>query len=195
LVAGGLRRPAEALSHSLRALDLYRAAGHQAGQVMVLNDIGYGHAELGNYQEALTYCQEALAAIQDLGERNWEESTWRSLGYIHHQLGSYQQAITCYQRSLDLSRELGDRYNEADTLDHLGDVHRSAGDLASARRAWAHALRIFGMLDHPDGDRVRAKLFLRGNQLHDGPLDHPPDRSARGDQISERAPALRLYTG
>jgi DNA-binding SARP family transcriptional activator/tetratricopeptide (TPR) repeat protein len=194
LVAGALQRPAEALSHSLRALDLYRAAGHRAGQVMVLNDIGYGHAELGNHQEALTYCQQALAAIQDLGERNWEEGTWHSLGYIHHQLGGYRKAVTCYQRSLDLSRELGDRYNEAGTLDDLGDVHRSAGDLAAARRAWAHALRIFDEIDHPDGDRVRTKLFPRGNQLHDGRLGQPPGRRALDSQTPEMASALRLYT-
>jgi tetratricopeptide (TPR) repeat protein len=156
---------------------------------MVLNDIGYGHAELGNYQQALTYCQQALAAIQDLGERNWEEGTWHSLGYIHHQLGSYQEAISCYQRSLDLSRELGDRYNEADTLDHLGDVHLSADDLAAARRAWAHALHIFDKLDHPEGERVRTKLFPPGNQLHDDPLGRPPGRKDLDGQTPERAPA------
>jgi DNA-binding SARP family transcriptional activator/tetratricopeptide (TPR) repeat protein len=152
------QHPADALSHALRAQDLYRAADHRAGQAMVLNEIGYSHALLGHYQQALTYCQRALAAIQELGARSWEEATWDSLGYIHHQLGDHQQAITCYQRSLDLCRERANRYNEAGTLDRLGDVHHSAGELAAAGRVWTHALRIFDEIDHPDGDQVRAKL-------------------------------------
>jgi DNA-binding SARP family transcriptional activator/Tfp pilus assembly protein PilF len=152
------QRPADALSHALRAQDLYRAADHRTGQAMVLNEIGYSHALLGNYQQALTYCQRALAAIQELGARSWEEATWDSLGYIHHQLDNHQQAVTCYQRSLDLCRERANSYNEAGTLDRLGDVHHSAGELAAACRAWTHALRIFDEIDHPDGDQVRAKL-------------------------------------
>jgi len=59
-------------------------------------------------------------------------------------------------------RQLADRYNEAVTLDHLGDVHRSAPDLDAARWAWTQALRTLEELDHPDGDRVRAKLRDHG---------------------------------
>jgi hypothetical protein len=46
----------------------------------------------------------------------------------------------------------------ADTLDHLGDTQHSAGDIEAARRTWTRALRIFGEIDHPDRDQVRAKL-------------------------------------
>ena len=155
------QRPADMLSHSLRALDLYRAADHLAGQVWVRNNIGYSHALLGNYQQAITYCQRALAGVQELGERCWEAATWHSLGYLHHQLGSHQKAVSFYERSLAIRRELADLYHEADTLDHLGDVHHSAGDTDAARRTWARALRIFDEIGHPDRDRVRAKLRLR----------------------------------
>jgi tetratricopeptide (TPR) repeat protein len=125
---------------------------------MILNDIGYCHARLGDYQQALSYCERALAAIREVGERHWEAATWDSLGLIHHGLGNYQRAIACYQRSVDLWHELADRFNEADTLDSLGDVQHTAGDDEAAARTWARALRIFGEIDHPDGDRVRAKL-------------------------------------
>jgi tetratricopeptide (TPR) repeat protein len=146
-----------ALGHFVRALDLYRAADHP-GQVMVLNDIGYTHALLGDHPQALAFCEQALAVIRELGASNWENAVWDSLGYVHHHLGDHQQAITCYQRSLDLSRELADRWNEAATLDHLGDTYHTLGDTAAAHRAWTQALRIFGEIDHPDGDPLRAKL-------------------------------------
>jgi len=73
-------------------------------------------------------------------------------------------------------------------------VARPLSNLA-ARRAWAHALRIFDKIDHPDGDRVRTKLLPRGDQLHDGPLGQPPGRGALDGQPPERVPALRLYAG
>jgi DNA-binding SARP family transcriptional activator/predicted negative regulator of RcsB-dependent stress response len=151
-------RTADALGHLLQALDLYRAAGH-AGQAMTLNDIGYCHALLGDYQQALSNCEEALPAVQQLAAPSWEAAIWDSLGYIHHHLRNHPQAVACYQRSIDLYREVADRYNEADTLSSLGDVHDSAGDTAAARQAWSAALRILSDIDHPDGAQVRAKLL------------------------------------
>ena len=157
-------QPADALMHSLLALELYRAGNHAAMLPTALNDVGYCHALLGHYQQAIAYCQQALAANQALGERSGESDTWDSLGYIHHQLGDYQQAIRCYERSLILCRELADRYNEAGTLDHIGDAHCRLGNLNAARLAWQQAVRILGELDHPDSDHVRAKL-----RDHSGP--------------------------
>jgi tetratricopeptide (TPR) repeat protein len=158
-----------ALGHFTRALDLYGAADHP-GQAMVLNDIGYTHALLGNYPQALACCEQALAVIRELGASNWENAVWDSVGYVYHQLGDHQQAITCYQRSLDLSRELADRLNEAATFDHLGDAYKGLGDTAAAHWAWTQALRIFDEIDHPDGDRLPAKLHSHRSQ----PLsDHP----------------------
>jgi tetratricopeptide (TPR) repeat protein len=152
------QRPDDALSHATRAFDFYRAADHRPGQAMVLNDIGFCHAQLGNYQKAIAYCEQGLAAVREVGERNWEAAAWDSLGYIHRQLGDYDRAFACYQQAIDLYQDLADRFNEADTLDHLGDTQLTAGHTDTARLTWAHALRIFDEIDHPDGDQVRAKL-------------------------------------
>jgi tetratricopeptide (TPR) repeat protein len=153
------------LRHSERALELYRLAEHPAGQAIVLNDIGYSYAMLGEYEHALDYCQRSLAAVGEFGERGWEEATWDSLGYIYHQLGNYAEAIACYERSVDLCRELADQYNEAATLDHLGDVRLSAGDLPAALRTWAEAARILGEIGHPDADQIRVKVLEHEDSL------------------------------
>jgi tetratricopeptide (TPR) repeat protein len=154
----------EMLSHTERCYELYREAGHQAGQALALNDLGYGHAQLGHYELAVSFCEQALVAMRDAGLLAWEGAVWDSLGYTHHKRGDYRQAIACYEHAADLSQHLGDRFNEADTFNNIGDVHRSAGDLNAARRAWAQALRIFDEIDHPDRDRVRAKLQVRAQQ-------------------------------
>ena len=161
-----------ALGHLMRALDVYRAADHP-GQAMVLNDIGYAHALLGNYPQALACCEQALAVIRELGARELGECR---LGQPRLRLSPTRrspQAITCYQRSLDLSRELADRWNEAATLDHLGDTYASAGDTAAAHRAWLQSLRMFDEIDHPDGDSLPAKLRLAGPRLPVRRLTHP----------------------
>jgi DNA-binding SARP family transcriptional activator/tetratricopeptide (TPR) repeat protein len=152
------QRPADALSHSLRALELYRAAGNERAQILVLNDVGYAHALLGDYEQALSCCERALAAGEAFGEDDWVKATLHSLGYIHHQLGHYEPAIAYYNRSIEYCRELADRYDEAETLVNLGDVYDSAGDLLTARSAWTQALQIFEEIDHPGRDQVRAKL-------------------------------------
>jgi tetratricopeptide (TPR) repeat protein len=178
-IAERQERHADMLSHSLQALELSRAAGDRPLQIMSLNDAGYSHAQLGNYQQAIAYCERALAGSQEMGERNWEAATWHSLGYIYLQLGDHQRAVSCYERSLDLCRELADRFNEADTLEHLGGVHQSAGDIGAAHWAWTQAVRIFEEIDHPGGDRVRAKLRNRDDwAASDGVVSQALDRRA-----------------
>jgi DNA-binding SARP family transcriptional activator len=152
------QRPEESLSHSLQSLELYQRAGHRAGQAMALKDVGFSHAMLGHHEQAIRYNESALAAMREMGEHRWEGAIWDSLGYAHHQRGDYFEAIACYERAIALSRDFVDRFNEADTLTSLGDVHHSAGDIEAARRAWGDALCIFDEIEHPDREKVRAKL-------------------------------------
>ena len=151
------QRLTEALSHVQQAHELHRAAGSRL-QAAALNDVGYCHALVGNFQQALDCCERALAEVQELGEPSWEAATWHSLGFIHRQLFNHQSAIACYERSLELTRRLADRFNEADTLSMLGDTHECAGNHAHARLAWSRALRIFEEIEHPDAGQIRAKL-------------------------------------
>jgi predicted negative regulator of RcsB-dependent stress response len=62
------------------------------------------------------------------------------------------------RQALELYRGSEHRYFEAETLDHLGDTHYAAGDRKAATEAWQQALNIFDHLDHPDAERVRARL-------------------------------------
>ena len=69
--------------------------------------------------------------------------------------------------------------HEADTLEHLGGVHHGAGDIDAAHWAWTQAVRIFDEIDHPGGDRVRAKLRNRDDQAaSDGVVSQALDRHA-----------------
>nr|WP_236056400.1 tetratricopeptide repeat protein [Streptomyces sabulosicollis] len=79
-------KPVEALDHNERALRLYRRAGHRGGQAMALNNAGWLHAMLGQYQRTLDYCTQAVALNREIDDRHAEAGAWDSLGYAHHHL-------------------------------------------------------------------------------------------------------------
>ena len=157
-----LGRHADALPHILRAYDMFRAVGHRSGQARALNGAGWCLAHLGDYQQALPYCIQALAIDRELGSRAAEESTLHSIGFIHQQAGDSAVAVRYYLESLRLCEDLGSRHDQADTLASLGDAYESLGDESRARDAWRSALEILDDLEHPDAEKVRARLQTAG---------------------------------
>jgi transcriptional regulator with XRE-family HTH domain/tetratricopeptide (TPR) repeat protein len=149
---------ADALGHAERALRLYQAIGHMAGQAEALNNVGWYHGMLGDYQQASAFCRQALTLSTETGYRRLEGHAWDSLGHAEHHMGNLAEAAACYQRALSLHRVTGYRFHEANTLVHLADNHLAAHELAQARRAWQQALAILDELQHADAHEVRAKL-------------------------------------
>jgi DNA-binding SARP family transcriptional activator len=148
----------EALAHAEESLRLFRAMDNKTGQARALNAVGWLHILLEKPQPALGYCQSALALFQELGSKYGEAVTLDSIGYAHHLLGQPEQAIAYYRQAIGLLQILGDRHTEAETITHLGDTHHTVGDDDAARAAWRQALEIYEGLDHPDAEKVRAKL-------------------------------------
>lgn len=153
-------RHRDALHQVEQALARYQASGHRVGQAYALNDIGWAHAQLGDYEKALAYCGQALELAKELGFRQGEADSWDSLGFAYHHLGRHAEAVAAYQQALALFRDLGNRYLEAETLVHLGEAYQASGDAEAALDRWRSALAILTDLDHPDADKVRARLGL-----------------------------------
>jgi tetratricopeptide (TPR) repeat protein len=162
-------RYADALGHAEQALSLYRAIGHRAAEAEALNDVGWYHGLLGDYQQARVLCRQALTLSAETGNRWAEGYTWDSLGYAEHHLGNLAEATACYQHAVGLFRDAGDRFEEADTLTSLGDTRHSAGQLAEAQEAWQQALAIFDDLQHPNADKVCAKLASTNHHASPNP--------------------------
>jgi tetratricopeptide (TPR) repeat protein len=150
-------RHGEAFGHALRALALYRSEGDLVGEARALNGVGFCHARLGDHR-AIEHCEHALALHQQLDDTEGEAQTWDSLGYAHHRLGRHSAAVNCYRAALRLFRENGNRYHEADVLRRLGDSLHAVGDADGALDAWHSALHLLEELEHPDADRLRARM-------------------------------------
>lgn len=148
----------DANDHALRALELYRRAGHRIGEGVALNSLGYGYALVGDLPEALRYCTEALAVNDEIDHEKGKAHTYDSLGYIYAQLHDLSRSAGYYRKALLLFREFGDRYLEADTQIKLGDVARDSGDEPAAKAAWKAAVTILDDMGNPRADEVRERL-------------------------------------
>jgi tetratricopeptide (TPR) repeat protein len=144
--------------HALRALELYRRAGHRVGEGNALNSLGYGYALSGDLPGALRCCTEALAVNNEIDHKKGKAHTFDSLGFIYWHLHEFDNAANYYREALNLFQELGDRYNQADALINLGDVARDKGDRSAANTAWRKAAAILDDIDHPRADQVRERL-------------------------------------
>jgi tetratricopeptide (TPR) repeat protein len=99
-----------------------------------------------------------LSRYQELGSSFGQAMTLDSLGYAHQHLGNHGEALDCYRQALDLCRAIGNRWEEAVVLTHIGDAHEAVRDTHSAITAWRAALATFEQFNHPNAERLRAKL-------------------------------------
>jgi DNA-binding SARP family transcriptional activator len=166
-----------ALYHGEQALRIFRAADDKTGEAYMLHLVGLEQARLGDAEQGRDRCTEAVELYGDLGDLGGMADAWHSLGTVHQQLGEHVDAIASFQQSLMLSAELGDLWGQAYCLIAVGDTHDNAGDLAGARETWQQALEMLGDLQHPDADRIRARLHETAD-LPDGP-DLPDGEPAR----------------
>jgi DNA-binding SARP family transcriptional activator/tetratricopeptide (TPR) repeat protein len=151
-------RYADALRHNELARGLSQSIGDEPAEAEALANVGWFYALLGDYQQARTSCEQALALTAKHGGSTFEHSIRDTLGYVEHHLGNFAQAAADFESALALSRHHSDAPLQALILIHLGDARRAAGELPQARHAWQQALAIYDDIQHPDADKVRAKL-------------------------------------
>ena len=178
-------RYADALEHAEQALRLYQAIGDKASEADALNNVGWYHGLLGDYQQARAFCRQALTLSAEAGHHWLEGYVWDSLGYAEHHLGNLAEAAACYQRALSLHREAGDRFDEADTLTHLGDTRHAAGEAGAGPGGLAAGAR------HPRGPAApRRRPGPRQARQHKRPRLSEPIRVT-----TRRSPPASIAAG
>ncbi len=73
----------------------------------MLNNVGWYHGLLGDYQQAGAFRQRSLILNAELGDRELEGNIWDSLGYAEHHLGNLAEAAACSQRALSIAKGAG----------------------------------------------------------------------------------------
>ena len=143
----GESRFREALELFEGANRLYRELHDRRFIALSYNQIGWCHAEMGEFDSALPAYQRAMAewSLQPL----WggKAVTLENLGEMYAFQGRSTLALQSYRQAVELWRTLRDRSREANADIHLGWVYRTAGDRPRALASLRQALDLAGR-DH-----------------------------------------------
>jgi tetratricopeptide (TPR) repeat protein len=148
--------------HAERALSLFQRLGDRAGELRVLNQLGWIDAQAGDFIRAGNMCNRALSLAERLGDHDGRAMTLDSLGFVHRGLGQHREAVDHYQRALAALTERADKFCEAEIEANLADTYAEAGQTEAARTHWQRALVLMESVEHRDKDRVRAALAAVG---------------------------------
>ncbi|MEV0385476.1 BTAD domain-containing putative transcriptional regulator [Nonomuraea sp. NPDC050643] len=154
----GKDEPGVALSHTVRALELFRRAGDIVGQARALNNAGWLRAESGAYDEALADCRRAQRILADAGYAQGEGHAWDSVAHVLDLKGDVPGAVAGFERAAELLQGCDDLHAAADTLVRLGETHLRAGDVTPALNAWKQAAELYDAVGDPRADEVRDRV-------------------------------------
>lgn len=147
-----------ALAHATRVLELYRKAGHHAGEGRALGCVAWHHALLGEDAAALGHARAALERLAEIGDVGGQAGVWDTMGYVELRMGRFGRAAEAYVRSIAFYRDAGDRYNLPQPLTALGEAELGRGDTAAARRAFEEALALLEILGLSGAEDLRTRL-------------------------------------
>lgn len=156
---GSIKAAKEAIEQARAAGDLGKIAeGHVAW--------GWGHWQMGQYDQSRVQLEKALAASRDAGERRVECITLRRLGTAARGEADYDSASRYLSQALVIAREIGDRLEEAWVLGNMGIVANEQGDYAQAQVRDRQALDIFREIGHRQGEgsMLNSLGFIAHNQ-------------------------------
>ncbi len=149
------RRPADALVHAERALDLLRDTGlvrYEAETRMLVATLHQGEKR---FDEARAAYESALALLGD-AEPGLAAAIRSNLATLEHELGHLEKARAGAERAVSTFRALGIRRQEGCAEGNLAGVLAELGRVADARAALEHAIATL----RTAGDRVHEGIFL-----------------------------------
>lgn len=179
---------AKAVEYTRRGLAIERVIGSAWGEGIALSNLGDAYQRLGRFGEAVDCLDQALVILRANGNLWVEGITLGILGTVHRRLGHYDAAVEYHLQALRTHRDIGNRWGEGHTLSNLGDVRLDAREPEAARESWLQALAIFVEFDHPDAEKVRARL----GRLENGPPGsrRPGGCRAGTDRLTYVSPSI-----
>src|SRR5690349_13126537 len=113
-------RPRAALRYVLRALELFRAAGHRAGQANAISNAGWCRSVLGEHEVALTRLTDSLSAAGQAGDACAAcQEAELTLDGLHHPSTSNIHARLTRRPAADEPSRLG---RPGQAVEHPGHV-------------------------------------------------------------------------
>jgi tetratricopeptide (TPR) repeat protein len=136
-----LERVEQARAALIEALSLYRDAGDERGETLVLLGLGAAEFIAGAPKSTLAWAEQALAIYERLDDKPGIARTLHSIAEAVRDLGDFERSAELFARSIEIRRAngLGSR---AATVHSLGDLYLDAGDISAAERNYREALAL-----------------------------------------------------
>jgi predicted ATPase/DNA-binding SARP family transcriptional activator len=136
-----LERLEPARAALIEALTLYRDAGDERGETLVLLSLGAAEFIAGAPESALAWAEQALPIYERLDDPLGIASTLHRIGEALRELGDFERSAELFVRSMEIRR--ADRLGSAaSTVHSLGDLYLDKGDLPAAERYYREALAL-----------------------------------------------------
>src|SRR6202035_4148216 len=136
-----LERLEQARAALIEALTLYRAAGDERGETLVLLHLGAAEFIAGAPENALAWAEQALPIYERLDDRLGIARTLHSTAEALRDLGEFERSAELFALSIEIRRTNG-LGSSAATVHSLGDLSLDKGDMPTAERYYLEALAL-----------------------------------------------------
>ena len=144
----------QALKDSLKAYEIFKAAGQQRSQAVALSSIGSVYLVAHDYSNALRYYRQAAEAYQQ--DPSLLVSAFANRGIALKELGQYKESEREFDRGLIIARQVHSPVMEARILGDLAATQVLIGNLSAAQQSVDRGLAILDR--NPTGDWVPVLL-------------------------------------
>ena len=138
---GHLERLEPARAALIEALTLYRDAGDERGETLVLLRLGAAEFIAGAPESTLAWAKQALPIYERLDDTLGSARTLHYIADALRDLGDFERSAELFARSIELRRANG-LGGGAATVHSLGDLYLDAGDMPTAERYYREALAL-----------------------------------------------------
>lgn len=154
----------EALSNSLKAVDLYKSVGDKNYLTVALDLINVIYQHLGDYDNALIYSKKALAIAVE--EKNVEAmmTSYSNMGVIYKVKAQTDSAVWVYNKVIEMAEKYDRPFIKAQNLLNLGNIKTDSGKFQEAEEYFLQSLEICNDLNIAEGI-VMNYINLGYNQL------------------------------
>ena len=136
-----LERLEQARAALIEALALYRDAGDERGETLVLLRLGAAELIAGAPESSLAWAEQALSIYERLDDTLGIARTLHGIAEALRDLGDFERSAELFARAIEIRRANG-LGGGAATVHSLADLYLDAGDMPTAERYYREALGL-----------------------------------------------------
>ncbi|MDN5201727.1 tetratricopeptide repeat protein [Fulvivirgaceae bacterium BMA10] len=158
----------EALKYDKEIVEIRKQINDTIGVANSLNNLGYLHKYLGDYELALARFKEALEKTKKYSPPNHRTSSEKTIliniGIIYNLQKEYKKSNEYFYNALSISVTSGKSEEIADIYMKIAENHIAMGDLVNARRMVGQAISL---TDGSDNQEFRAKSYKKQSEIYE----------------------------